>query len=302
MAMATGAWAQQKKSTFLELNAGYDIHEVNMKVNTGKKYNDGGLMLYAGYGRYFSDKWGITVGLRYYEEKSIVKHDFVDYINDVYDDQVMLDIVHRDMEIDYRSLKEQTSEKVISLPVALCYHKGIGSKLIFELRANLAPGVVMQQEYKTVSGDINLTYSYFNTYNGYTVELEHLTELIGHGSGSKGGFSGDTDLRQIFVSAGADCNLIYPLSKRWSVMAGVYGSSMFTNQKLQNVEHLFDGRDYVGTAQSALCSKIHPYNFGVSAGLRYYFYKAAKVQFPTDRRPPKLMDKADSLYYLFYDK
>lgn len=95
MTIALGAWAQHKP-TFLELNAGYDIHAVNMKVSTGKKYNDGGLMLYAGYGRYFSDKWGITVGLRYYEEKSDVKHDFVDVINDVYDDQLVLDKVQQD--------------------------------------------------------------------------------------------------------------------------------------------------------------------------------------------------------------
>lgn len=301
MTMALGAWAQQKP-TFLELNAGYDIHEVNMKVSTGKKYNDGGVMLYAGYGRYFSDKWGITVGLRYYEEKSDVKHDFVDVINDAYDDQLVLDKVQRDMELDYRSLKERTTEKVLSLPVALCFHKNLGSKLIFEARASLAPGIVLQQEYKTVSGDINLTYSYLNTYDGYTVEVEHVTELIGHGSGSKGGFSGNTDLRQIFVTAGADLNLIYPLSNHWSIMAGVYGSYMFTNQKLQDVEHLFDGRDYVGTAQSALCSKIHPYNFGVSGGLRYYFFKTVHNKLPEDRRPPKLMDKADSLYYMFFDK
>lgn len=77
---------------------------------------------------------------------------------------------------------------------------------------------------------------------------------------------------------------------------------MFTNQKVQDVEHLFDGRDYVGTAQSALCSKIHPYNFGLSAGLRYYFFKPVRAKLPEDRRPPKLMGKADSLYYLYFDK
>lgn len=301
LALAVGASAQ-KKSSFIEVDAGYDLHEINMKVSTGKKMNKGGLMLYGGFGHNFANRWGFAAGLRYNGLESAIKHDFIDYLHEVEDPELLLDDQRRDIEVEYSSLKEETKETVLSLPIAASYRLPLGQRLMLEARANIAPGVVLSQEFKTVSGEISVAYSYHSSFKGAEVEVDRVDELIGHGSNRRTGFSGDTDLKKFFVSAGADVYLVYPISRSLAISAGVYGSYTLTDQKNGSSLHIFDGETFVGTSQSDVCSKIHPYNFGVSAGLRYYF-GLRRPNTPIDRRPPKLSSRyVDPLWIYFRPK
>ena len=260
----------QRENTFVELNAGYNLHDVNTKISDGKKGLGSGVALYAGFGHYFSEHWGITAGAKLITAKTNAKLDFSEPIGTLPDDQLLLDNKEKDVEVMYSNMKERTSETLLFLPVGLNYRYNFNPRLSFEGRLTAEPGFVLKQKYKTVSGDINLTNSYVNTYNGVDVVVDDVTELEGYGAGNRGKFSGNADMKTTLFATGLSAGVVYALSDRWALTAGVYGSYTFTDQKNKDYPHVFDGENYVGTAQSKLCTKIHPYTVGVNVGVRLF--------------------------------
>ncbi|MBP5370019.1 MAG: OmpA family protein [Bacteroidales bacterium] len=266
---ATAAMAQ-RQNTFVELNAGYNIHDVNTKISDGKKGIGGGVALYAGFGHYFSEHWGITAGAKLITAKTTAKLDFNEPLGKLPDDQLLLDNKEKDVEVRFSNMKERTSETLLFVPVGLSYRYFIGPRLSFEGRLTAEPGFVLKQKYKTVSGDINVANSYVNTSNGVDVVVKDVTELEGYGAGNRGKFSGNADMKTMLFATGLSAGVVYALSDRWALTAGVYGSYTFTDQKNKDYPHVFDGENYVGTAQSKLCTKIHPYTVGVNVGVRLF--------------------------------
>ena len=269
LATTTVAMAQ-RQNTFVELNAGYNIHDVNTKITDGKKGLGGGLALYGGFGHYFSEHWGITAGVKLITAKTNAKLDFSEPLGTLPDDQLLLDNKEKEVEVMFSNMKERTSETLLFLPVGLNYRYNFNPRLSFEGRLTAEPGFVLKQKYKTVSGDINLTNSYVNTYNGVDVVVDDVTELEGYGAGNRGKFSGNADMKTTLFATGLSAGVVYALSDRWALTAGVYGSYTFTDQKNKDYPHVFDGENYVGTAQSKLCTKIHPYTVGVNVGVRLF--------------------------------
>ena len=269
LATTTVAMAQ-RQNTFVELNAGYNIHDVNTKITDGKKGLGGGLALYGGFGHYFSEHWGITAGVKLITAKTNAKLDFSEPIGTLPDDQLLLDNKGKEVEVMFSNMKERTSETLLFLPVGLNYRYNFNPRLSFEGRLTAEPGFVLKQKYKTVSGDINLSNSYVNTFNGVDVVVENVTELEGHGAGSQGKFSGNADMKTMLFATGLSAGVVYALSDRWAITGSVYGTYTFTDQKNKDYPHVFDGETYVGTAQSKLCTKIHPYTVGVTVGVRMF--------------------------------
>ena len=269
LATTTVAMAQ-RQNTFVELNAGYNIHDVNTKITDGKKGLGGGLALYGGFGHYFSEHWGITAGVKLITAKTNAKLDFSEPLGTLPDDQLLLDNKEKEVEVMFSNMKERTSETLLFLPVGLNYRYKFNPRLSFEGRLTAEPGFVLKQKYKTVSGDINLTNNYVNTFNGVDVVVKDVTELEGYGAGNQGKFSGNADMKTMLFATGLSAGVVYALSDRWALTAGVYGSYTFTDQKNKDYPHVFDGETYVGTAQSKLCTKIHPYTVGVNVGVRLF--------------------------------
>lgn len=269
LATTTVAMAQ-RQNTFVELNAGYNIHDVNTKITDGKKGLGGGLALYGGFGHYFSEHWGITAGVKLITAKTNAKLDFSEPLGTLPDDQLLLDNKEKEVEVMFSNMKERTSETLLFLPVGLNYRYNFNPRLSFEGRLTAEPGFVLKQKYKTVSGDINLTNNYVNTFNGVDVVVKDVTELEGYGAGNQGKFSGNADMKTMLFATGLSAGVVYALNDRWGLTASVYGTYTFTDQKNKDYPHVFDGENYVGTAQSKLCSKIHPYTFGVSVGVRMF--------------------------------
>lgn len=268
--LSATATMAQRQNTFVELNAGYNIHDVNTKITDGKKGLGGGLALYGGFGHYFSEHWGITAGVKLITAKTNAKLDFSEPLGTLPDDQLLLDNKEKEVEVMFSNMKERTSETLLFLPVGLNYRYNFNPRLSFEGRFTAEPGFVLNQKYKTLSGDINLSNSYVNTFNGVDVVVENVTELEGHGAGSQGKFSGNADMKKMLFATGLSAGVVYALSDRWALTAGVYGSYTFTDQKNKDYPHVFDGETYVGTAQSKLCTKIHPYTVGVNVGVRLF--------------------------------
>lgn|GEM_PF-5744896 len=260
----------QRENTFVEFNAGYNIHDVNTKISDGRKGLGGGVALYAGFGHYFSEHWGVTAGAKLITARTTAKLDYSDPLDNLQDDQLLLDNQTKDIKVMYSNMKERTSETLLFLPVGLTYRQHIGSKLTFEGRLTAEPGFVLKQKYKTVSGEINVANDYINTFNGVDVVVTDVTELEGYGAGNRGKYSGKADMKTNLFAAGLSAGVVYPLSERWALTAGVYGSYTFTDQKNKDFPHVFDGENYVGTAQSKLCTKIHPYTVGVTVGVRMF--------------------------------
>ncbi|MBP5504243.1 MAG: OmpA family protein [Bacteroidales bacterium] len=268
--LSATATMAQRQNTFVELNAGYNIHDVNTKITDGKKGLGGGLALYGGFGHYFSEHWGITAGVKLITAKTNAKLDFSEPIGTLPDDQLLLDNKGKEVEVMFSNMKERTSETLLFLPVGLNYRYNFNPRLSFEGRLTAEPGFVLKQKYKTVSGDINLSNSYVNTFNGVDVVVENVTELEGHGAGSQGKFSGNADMKTMLFATGLSAGVVYALSDRWAITGSVYGTYTFTDQKNKDYPHVFDGETYVGTAQSKLCTKIHPYTVGVTVGVRMF--------------------------------
>lgn len=268
--LSATATMAQRENTFVELNAGYNIHDVNTKITDGKKGLGGGLALYGGFGHYFSEHWGITAGVKLITAKTNSKLDFSEPIGTLPDDQLLLDNKEKEVEVMFSNMKERTSETLLFLPVGLNYRYNFNPRLSFEGRFTAEPGFVLKQKYKTVSGDINLSNSYINTFNGVDVVVENVTELEGHGAGSQGKFSGNADMKKMLFATGLSAGVVYALSDRWALTGSVYGTYTFTDQKNKDYPHVFDGETYVGTAQSKLCTKIHPYTVGVTVGVRMF--------------------------------
>lgn len=268
--LSATATMAQRQNTFVELTAGYNIHDVNTKITDGKKGLGGGLALYGGFGHYFSEHWGITAGVKLITAKTNAKLDFSEPIGTLPDDQLLLDNKEKEVEVMFSNMKERTSETLLFLPVGLNYRYYFNPRLSFEGRFTAEPGFVLKQKYKTVSGDINLSNSYVNTFNGVDVVVENVTELEGHGAGCQGKFSGNADMKKMLFATGLSAGVVYALSDRWALTAGVYGSYTFTDQKNKDYPHVFDGETYVGTAQSKLCTKIHPYTVGINVGVRLF--------------------------------
>lgn len=268
--LSATATMAQRQNTFVELNAGYNIHDVNTKITDGKKGLGGGLALYGGFGHYFSEHWGITAGAKLITAKTNAKLDFSEPIGTLPDDQLLLDNKEKEVEVMFSNMKERTSETLLFLPVGLNYRYNFNPRLSFEGRFTAEPGFVLKQKYKTVSGDINLSNSYVNTFNGVDVVVENVSEIEGYGAGSQGKFSGNADMKKMLFATGLSAGVVYALSDRWALTAGVYGSYTFTDQKNKDYPHVFDGETYVGTAQSKLCTKIHPYTVGINVGVRLF--------------------------------
>ena len=268
--LSATATMAQRQNTFVELNAGYNIHDVNTKITDGKKGLGGGLALYGGFGHYFSEHWGIIAGAKLITAKTNAKLDFSEPLGTLPDDQLLLDNKEKEVEVMYSNMKERTSEILLFLPVGLNYHYYFTPRLSLEGRLTAEPGFVLKQKYKTVSGDINLTNSYVNTFNGVDVVVENVSEIEGHGAGNQGKFSGNADMKTTLFATGLSAGVVYALSDRWALSAGVYGSYTFTDQKNKDYPHVFDGENYVGTAQSKLCTKIHPYTVGINVGVRLF--------------------------------
>ena len=268
--LSATATMAQRQNTFVELNAGYNIHDVNTKITDGKKGLGGGLALYGGFGHYFSEHWGITAGAKLITAKTNAKLDFSEPIGTLPDDQLLLDNKEKEVEVMFSNMKERTSETLLFLPVGLNYRYNFNPRLSFEGRLTAEPGFVLKQKYKTVSGDINLSNSYVNTFNGVDVVVENVTELEGHGAGSQGKFSDNADMKKMLFATGLSAGVVYALSDRWALTGSVYGTYTFTDQKNKDYPHVFDGETYVGTAQSKLCTKIHPYTVGVTVGVRMF--------------------------------
>jgi len=266
---ATAAMAQQQ-NTFIEFNAGYSIHDVNVKVKTGDRKLGGGLILYGGFGHYFSDHWGVTAGAKLITAKTTTELNFSDRVTQVADPQLLLDNEYKDLDIYYTNSKEKTTESVIYLPVGVAFRQMMGSKLSLEARLTAEPGFVMRQKYETVSGEINVVNSYINTFDGVDVKVENVSQLQEYGAGKAERFSGNADMKKFIFGMGASVGIVVPVLPRVALTANVYGSYSFTNQKNKNFPHVFDGERYVGLAQSELCSKIHPFTTGATVGVRVF--------------------------------
>ena len=280
LSSAAAAMAQ-RQDTFLDFNAGYSIHDVNAKIKTGDKKLGGGLILYGGFGHFFSDHWGVTAGAKFLTAKTTTKINFSDNIAHVADNQVLLDDKSKNLDVSYDATKEQTKESVLYIPVGIAFRQMIGSKLSLEARLTAEPGFVMRQKYETVSGEINVVNSYINTFNGVDVRVDNVSDLTEYGAGNAGHFSGDADMKKFIFGTGASVGIVLPVAPRLALTANVYGSYSFTDQKNKDFPHVFDGEKYVGVAQSALCSKIHPFTTGVSVGVRVFLGKD-KPQLPPD--------------------
>lgn len=260
----------QRENTFVELNAGYNIHDVNTKISDGRKGLGGGLALYGGFGHYFSEHWGIAAGAKLITAKTTAKLNYTDPIDNFPDEQLLLDRKEKNISINYNNMKEKTSETLLFLPVGVMYRYNLGPKLSIEGRLTAEPGFVLKQKFKTNSNGINIANNYINTFNGVDVVVENVTELEGHGAGSQGKFSGNADMKKMLFATGLSAGVVYALSDRWALTGSVYGTYTFTDQKNKDYPHVFDGETYVGTAQSKLCTKIHPYTVGVTVGVRMF--------------------------------
>ena len=128
LSSAAAAMAQ-RQDTFLDFNAGYSIHDVNAKIKTGDKKLGGGLILYGGFGHFFSDHWGVTAGAKFLTAKTTTKINFSDNIAHVADNQVLLDDKSKNLDVSYDATKEQTKESVLYIPVGIAFRQMIGSKL-----------------------------------------------------------------------------------------------------------------------------------------------------------------------------
>ena len=101
---ATVAMAQ-RENTFVELNAGYNIHDVNTKISDGRKGLGGGVALYAGFGHYFSEHWGIAAGAKLITAKTTAKLNYTDPIDNFPDEQLLLDRKEKNISINYNNMK-----------------------------------------------------------------------------------------------------------------------------------------------------------------------------------------------------
>ncbi|MBO7440114.1 MAG: OmpA family protein [Bacteroidales bacterium] len=280
--ISAAAVKAQRQDTFLDFNAGYSIHDVNAKIKTGDKKLGGGLILYGGFGHFFSDHWGVTAGAKFLTAKTTTKLNFSDHLSRVEDNQVLLDDKSKNLDVSYDATKEQTKESVLYIPVGIAFRQMIGSKLSLEARMTAEPGFVLTQKYETVSGEINVVNSYINKFNGVDVRVENVSQLSEYGAGNAGHFSGDADMKKFIFGTGASVGIVMPVAPRLALTANVYGSYTFTDQKNQDYPHVFDGVKYVGLAQSNLCSKIHPFTTGVSVGVRVFLGKDKEQPLPPD--------------------
>lgn len=290
LASAISATAQSQ-DTFLDFNAGYSIHDVNTDIKSGDKKLGGGVMLYGGFGHFFSDHWGITVGARLCTAKTTNKLNWSDHVSSVEDPQLLLDTKVKDLDVHYLNMKERTSESVIYLPVGFAFRQGLGDRLTLEARITAEPGYVMQQKYKTVSGEINVSNIYINTFDGVDVQVSDVNQLHQYGAGDIGSFSGDADMKKFIFATGASLGVVVPLSQRMAFTASLYGSYSFTDQKNKDFPHVYDGVSYVGVAQSSLCSKIHPFTAGVAVGVRVFIGKDKQRPEPSE---PIEIEKPDT--------
>ncbi len=269
--LTTNALAQSADN-FIDFHIGYNLHDVNMKLNNGKKNPGCGFMSYVGYGYYFSQHWGVTAGLKYYTAKTTAELSFCDTLSKVSDLSLLLDDKEKNVSVTYSSLKEKNSETVVSIPIALCYRYIISPKLLFDTRVNIAPGIVVKQKFSTDRCGMNLSYSYHNTFNGADVIIDGLS-LPETDDNKHVGFSGNPNLKDIILNTEVVIALVYSLSPRLSLLANVYGTYTITDQKTDNFAHLYNDETYFGVARTRFCSKIHPYLIGLSAGVRIFMGK-----------------------------
>ena len=279
--ISAAAASAQRQDTFLDFNAGYSIHDVNIKMKSGDKNLGGGLILYGGFGHFFSDHWGFTAGAKFLTAKTTTKLNFNDNIAQVADHQLLLDNEVKNIDVSYAGTKEKTKESVLYIPVGIAFRQMIGSKLSLEARLTAEPGFVLTQKYETTEGEINVVNSYINKFNGVDVKVTNVKDLKEYGAGNAGHFSGDADMKKFIFASGASVGIVMPVMPRLALTANVYGSYSFTDQKNKDYPHVYDGEKYVGLAQSALCSKIHPFTTGVSVGVRVFLGKD-KPQLPPD--------------------
>lgn len=284
--ISAAAATAQRQDTFLDFNAGYSIHDVNAKIKTGDKKLGGGLILYGGFGHFFSNHWGITAGAKFLTAKTTTKLNFNDNIAQVADHQLLLDNQVKDLEISYTGTKEKTKEAVLYIPVGIAFRQMIGSKLSLEARLTAEPGFVLTQKYETTEGEINVVNSYINKFNGVDVKVTNVKDLQEYGAGNAGQFSGDADMKKFIFASGASVGIVLPVMPRLALTANLYGSYSFTDQKNKDFPHVYDGEKYVGLAQSKLCTKIHPFTTGVSVGVRVFLGKD-KPQLPQPDEPDK---------------
>jgi len=263
----------QSQNTFFEFNAGYNIHDVNTKIKKGDKNLGSGLIISGGFGHYFTEHIGITLGVKYSTAKTTTKLDYNDHIDQATDKQTLLDTPIKNLDIQYANLKENTEESIIFVPVGISYRQKLGSKLLLDARINIESGFVVQQYFKTKSGSINVSNSYINTYNGVDVEVENVSQLNQYGAGNAGTFSGETKMKKNIFAAGASVGIVFPITQRLALTANIHGTYSLSDQKKKDFPHIFDGENYVGITQSALCTKIHPYTIGCTLGVKYFISK-----------------------------
>jgi len=247
---------------------GGGVHNLNYNLGSKGGTTPGlGLSLGAGWQWFFSENFGVGVGLTYNTLKTTGKLNFTQSGEKLSDPDNGLTY---NSTVVFSNLKEIDRQSVADIPLSLYYQRPLSLRLKLLAGVNLFYTAVLSQRYSTKGGYVS-TGKYFPDYD---LDYSGLDDKR-HGIVTESDFSGNTRLKTSQFGTGAELMLCYAVGAERNVELtfGVYGAYRFTNQKQGEVYDVFDDKllEYNGITQSNIADKVSSSNFGGSVGVRFRF-------------------------------
>lgn len=271
---------------------GGGVHNLNYNLGSKGGTTPGlGLSLGAGWQWFFSENFGVGVGLTYNTLKTTGKLNFTQSGEKLSDPDNGLTY---NSTVVFSSLKEIDRQSVADIPLSLYYQRPLSQRLKLLAGINLFYTAVLSQRFSTKGGYVS-TGKYFPDYD---LDYSGLDDKR-HGIVTESDFSGDTKLKTSQFGTGAELMLCYALGTERNVELtfGVYGAYRFTNQKQGAVSDVYDDKrlEYNGITQSNIADKVSSSNFGGSVGLRFRIGGHHKEKTPKPEPAPEPIVQIDTV-------
>lgn len=256
--LGIGVAQAQEKSQALYFNIGSGFHNLKYDLANGKQEGNIGMEYNVGYNYFFSNKWGIGIGLglETFQSKATLNYQ-------TGNSSVDTDGESFEFRTQYSDWQEQQNSIFLNIPVNFIYQLHMCDK--WKVQFSMGPQILflLKSNYKIAGGAIETT-GYYSQYNVILHDLpQHnfttTTEL------PKGKNSLNPGLSAIVNLGG-----LYQLNQNMDIYLGAYFDYGLTNTMDTKSKFLYqeDGV-YNGIFSSDQTKKVKPIAFGFKIGISW---------------------------------